>query len=196
MDLHVVEAGQRFGRITLDHYPSPLGFGLGESRFSDPRRRAPSGKFGVLYLGTTARVCFLEAVLRDRRDGAVGELPLSLDELERRLYADVEVAGALRVVDLRGDGSVRMGVPSDVARAARQTLARAWSVAFHEHPEAPDGILYPSRLNGEANLAVYGRAVPKLMVVRLRRLLGLPELPALLNDLRVALVAEDDPSAR
>lgn len=138
------------------------------------------------------RVCFLEAVLRDRRDGAVGDLPLSVRELDRRLYADVEVAGALRVVDLRGDGPVRMGVPSDVARAARQTLARAWSVAFHEHPEAPDGILYPSRLNGEANLAVYGHAVSRLRVIRLRRLLALPELPALLSDLRVALV-DDDP---
>ena len=172
-----------------------MGFGLGESRFSDPRRRAPSRRFGVLYLGTSPRVCLLEAVLRDRRDGVVGDLPLSVRELERRLFADVEAAAPLRVVDLRGDGPVRMGVPSDVAKAARQTLGRAWSVAFHEHPAAPDGILYPSRLNGEANLAVYGRGVPKLRTVRLRRLLALPELPALLHDLRVALVTDDGSTA-
>jgi hypothetical protein len=47
-----------------------------------------------------------------------------------------------RLVDLRGDGPVRMGVPSDVARGSAQLLARQWSVAFHAHPSTPDGIIY------------------------------------------------------
>ncbi len=81
-----------------------------------------------------------------------------------------------------------MGVPSDVIGASAQVLARAWSLAFHEHPAAPDGITYPSRLNEETSLAVYGRAVPKLEVVRTSRLLDVPELPAVLDMLNVALV--------
>ncbi len=192
LELQTIEAGRRFGRIYAEHHPDPLGFGLGPSRFSDPRRRVDASRFGVLYLGATLKVCFLEAVLRDRRDGVVGDLPLAERQLTSRLFTEVEVAAPLRVVDLRGDAPVRMGVPSDVARASRHTLGRAWSVAFHDHPAAPDGLLYPSRLNGEENLAVYGRAVGKLRAVRLRRLIAVSELAPLLAELRVALVGPDE----
>ena len=82
-----------------------------------------------------------------------------------------------------------MGVPSDVARASRQSLARAWSVAFYEHPEEPDGIIYPSRLNLETNLAIYDRAVPKLGLHREMPLINASGLADVLNELRVALVA-------
>jgi hypothetical protein len=57
-------------------FPDPLGFGKNASRFSDPRRRDATKRFGVLYLGETLKVCFLEAVLRDRRDGLIGDLPI------------------------------------------------------------------------------------------------------------------------
>jgi hypothetical protein len=84
-----------------------------------------------------------------------------------------------------------MGVPTDVAKSSRQTLARAWSVAFHEHPEKPDGIIYPSRLNGHASLAVFDRAVAKLRLVRKMTLIATPELASVLNDLKVSVVEPD-----
>ena len=93
----------------------------------------------------------------------------------------------LRLVDLRGDNAVRMGVPTDVVRAQRQNLARRWSVAFHEHPSEPDGIIYPSRLNGATNLAIYDRAIAKLQPKRVVTLLGAPGLAQVLEDFRVAL---------
>jgi hypothetical protein len=65
---------------------------------------------------------------------------------------------------------------------------RAWSVAFHDHPAAPDGITYSSRLNEETNLAIYDRAVSKLRVVRIHPLLAAPGFSRVLNSLRVALV--------
>ena len=154
----------RFGRIYPGRYPDPLGFGKTPSRFSDPRRRVAANRFGVLYLGETVKVCFLEAVLRDRRDGAIGDLPIEEAELHGRHYAEIEIALPLKLVDLRDDGAIVMGVPTDVGKAASQTLAR--SVAFHEHREKPDGIIYPSRLNGHTNLAVFDRAIIKLRVVR------------------------------
>ena len=189
LSIHAVPPGERFGRIYRDGFPDPLGFGKGPSRFSDPRRRVEANRFGVLYLGQTMKVCFLEAVLRDRRDGTAGSLPIQEDELDVRRFADVEVVAPLRLVDLREDQAVLMGVPSDVHRSSRHTLGRMWSVAFHEHPASPDGIVYPSRLNGHTNLAVYGRAVPKLRAVRVRELLAVPELVQVLDDLEVALVA-------
>ena len=44
------------------------------------------------------------------------------------------MSSSLNLVELRGDARIRMGIPSDVARSTRLTLARAWSVAFYEHP--------------------------------------------------------------
>jgi hypothetical protein len=186
--IHTVSAGQRFGRIYMDCYPDPLGFGKTPSRFSDPRRRIAVNRFGVLYLGQTVKVCFLEAVLRDQRDGLVGDLPIAEDEIHARRYAEIETIAPLRMVDLRDDGPVVMGVPTDVAKASRQSLARIWSVAFHDHPQKPDGIIYPSRLNGHINLAVYGHAIVRLKPVRVTTLMGAPGLAAVLNDLRVSIV--------
>lgn len=189
--LHHVPSGKRFGRIHLDRYPDPLRVGKTPSRFSDPRRRKAANRFGVLYLGETVKVCFLEAVLRDQRDGKIGDLPIAEAELLSRAYVEIAVAIPLRLVDLRHDGAVVMGVPTDVAKAQSQTLARLWSVAFHEHPEEPDGIIYPSRLNGHANLAVFDRAIKKLRLVRRTTLLAAPGLAAVLDELKVCIASPD-----
>lgn len=191
LEIHTVPPGRRFGRIYMDRYPNPLGFGKTPSRFSDPRRRIAANRFGVLYLGETVKVCFLEAVLRDQRDGVVGDLPIAEDEIHARRYAEIETIMPLQMVDLRDDHPVVMGVPTDVAKASKQTLARAWSVAFHDHPQKPDGIVYPSRLNGHIDLAVYGHAAGKLKPIRVTKLMGAPGLAAVLNELRVSIVEPD-----
>lgn len=87
------------------------------------------------------KVCFLEAILRDQRDGVVGTFPLGMTVLTERAMAEITPTRDLKLIDLRGDGPVRMGIPSDVAGGANQTLARAWSAAFYEHPAAIDGII-------------------------------------------------------
>ena len=92
LQIHDVPAGQRFGRISLGRYPDPLGYGKTPSRFSDPRRRVAANRFGVLYLGESVKVCFLEAVLRDQRDGAIGDLPMAEAELHHHCYAEIEIA--------------------------------------------------------------------------------------------------------
>ena len=194
LHIHQVPAGQRFGRIYLRRYPSPLGFGKTPSRFSDPRRRIAANRFGVLYLGETLKVCFLEAVLRDQRNGAIGDFPISEAELHNRVYAEIEISAPLNMVDLRDDGAIVMGVPTDVAKATRQKLARAWSLTFHEHPEHPDGIIYPSRLNGHTNLALYDHALDKIHSNKTVKLIDAGGLASVLNDLRISII-EPDPDA-
>ncbi|TAZ65504.1 RES domain-containing protein [Rhizobium ruizarguesonis] len=188
LDIETIPTGRRFGRIYVSAFPDPLGFGRTASRFSDPRRRDATKRFGVLYLGETLKVCFLEAVLRDRRDGLIGDLPLEEKEIYARRYAEVETIADLSLVDLRDDHAIRMGVPTDVAKSSRQSLARSWALAFHEHQALPDGIIYPSRLNGHTNIAVFERAVSKLAPSRVVPLIGAPGLAAVINDLRVSLV--------
>ena len=126
-------------------------------------------RFGVLYLGETLKVCFLEAVLRDRRDGHIGDLPIDGDEIYARRYAEIETIADLRFVDLRDDHAIRMGVPTDVAKSTRQSLARSWALAFYEHLSLPAGIIYPSRMNGHTNISVFGRAFSKLAPARVVR---------------------------
>ncbi|RVE78560.1 RES family NAD+ phosphorylase [Sinorhizobium meliloti] len=159
------------------------------------RRRAgsviPAGatrQGGVVYLGDTLKVCFLEAVLRDRRDGLVGDLPIDEKEIYARRYAEIETIADLRLVDLREDHAIRMGVPTDVAKSSPQSLGRAWPLAFHEHRSVPDGIIYPSRLNGHTNLVIFDRAISKLSAVRIVPLIGAPGLAIIINDLHVSLV--------
>jgi hypothetical protein len=185
LDSATVDAGARFGRIFFTRFKDPLGFGKSLSRFSDPRRRVPANRFGVLYLGSSLKVCFVESVMRDQGDGRIDDLLLDERDLAIRSYATIEVTAALLLVDLRGDGPLRMGIPSDVARGSKQSLARRWSLAIHEHPAQPDGIIYPSRLNGETNLAIYDRAILKLRAVARGELLKEVGLAAVLRDLKV-----------
>lgn len=188
LDIATIPAGEPYQRIYLSKHPDPLGFGKTPSRFSDPRRRIAANRFGVLYLGATLKVCFLEAILRDDRNGVVGDFPIDEHDLRSRRAATIAGSGSLRLVDLRGDGPVRMGIPSDVVSASSQTLARAWSLALHAHPAQVDGIIYPSRLNEQHNLAIFDRAISALTCSASVPLLRAPGIVAALDDLRVALV--------
>ncbi|MER9629578.1 RES family NAD+ phosphorylase [Mesorhizobium sp. M0296] len=143
LEIETIPPGRTFGRIYWSTYSDPLGYGKSASRFSDPRRRVAANRFGVLYLGDSLKVCFLEAVLRDRREGLFDDLPIEEVELTQRRYAEITTTAVLRLVDLRGDNAVRMGVPTDVVRAQRQNLARWWSVTFHEHRLSLTGSFTP-----------------------------------------------------
>lgn len=72
-------------------------------------------------------------------------------------------------------------------RGSKQSLARRWSLAIYTHPEQPDGLIYPSRLNGEMNLAIYDRAIPKVRSVRHGALLKEGSLAPVLRDLKIGL---------
>lgn len=163
---------------------NPLGWGPGLNRFSDPTGRA----FGVVYLGSSAKVAFVETLLRDAADGRGDDCVLELTEIEARSLASIRLKDPLRLVDLTGDGGLRMGVPSDVVGSSDQTLAQQWSAAFHAHPFQPDGVYFPSRLNEERCIALYDRAIGKLEAVATPRLVECDvELAAILDELDIAL---------
>ena len=187
LDLAMVDPGEIFGRIHRKAFADPVSYGKNATRFSDPRRRKPENRFGVLYLGATLKVCFLETILRDQRDGLVGDVEIEEQELTDRYYSELQVRDTLRLVDLDDDGAVRMGIPTDVLRGRSQTLARKWSLAIHAHPAAVDGILYPSRLNNQTNIALYDRAVGKIVPRATHGLDHAPGIGTVLTDFLVAL---------
>ncbi|MBB3659876.1 hypothetical protein FHX15_005144 [Rhizobium sp. BK650] len=123
LDLEVLPSGSRFGRIYASVFPDPLGFGKTPSRFSDPRRRDAAKQFGVLYLGDTLKVCFLEAVLRDRRDGLIGDLPIEENEIHARRFAEIETTEELGAIS-RASASSQRGTGS-LIRTSRASCTHA-----------------------------------------------------------------------
>lgn len=179
-----VPAGSTWRRLYESRHPNPLGYAPGLSRFSDPTGKA----FGLVYLGSSAKVVFVETILRDSADGRGDDCVIDLAEIEKRSMATIEPISDLRLINLTGDGPLKLGVPSDVVGARDQALAQHWSVAFHDHPDQPDGILYPSRLNEERCIALYDRGIGKLKVIASPRLIDCEiELAAILDDLQIAL---------
>jgi hypothetical protein len=136
----------------------------------------------VVYLGSSVKVTFHEVILRDRADARTGAVLIPYAEIQAYTCAEFAVAAELRLIDLTGDGPLKMGIPSDVCRARDQTLARQWSAAFHAHPEGIDGVYYPSRLNEERNIALYARALSKLSVEAMPRLVDLRDSLAAVID--------------
>jgi RES domain-containing protein len=190
IELASIRSGTKWFRLYPSRYPDPLGFGFSASRFSDPRLDLTEpDRFRVIYFGSSLKVCFLERVLRDRRNGRVGDVPIAYAELEQLTCAEVTTVRALTLVDLRGDCPVKMGVPTDAVRASSHRLGQQWSLAFWLHKEHPDGILYPSRLNEETNLAVYDTALPKVRVSIIRPFLEYrAEVAALIREFKLAIV--------
>lgn len=138
-----------------------------QSRFSDPKRR----NFAVVYGAQTFTGSFVETIIRDARDGIGSNTPVRFAEIRDRSAVLMEVRSPLTLVDLTGRNPVNMGVPSDALRWSRHHIGQRWSAFFHGHPDRPDGIIYPSRLDGSINVAVYNRAVMSLAPVEQRPLL-------------------------
>lgn len=175
-------------RVYSRQYVDPLGFGLNPSRFSDPRLLPDDQRYGVVYLGATLKVCVLEALVRDRGDGRLGDLVIARRELEESVCAEIVLPEDAVLVDLSGDGLVAMGIPTDAVRATDQTLGRAWALELRDHAARPDGLLYPSRLNGDLNLAIFDHALPRLHVHQVQPLMRRArELASVIDDLKLAI---------
>jgi RES domain-containing protein len=190
IELASIRTGAKWFRLYPSRYPDPLGFGFSPSRFSDPRVALPEkDRFRVIYFGSSLKVCFLERILRDLRNGRLGDVPIPYAELEQLMCAEIVTARPLNLADLRGDNLVKMGVPTDAVRASSHRLGQKWSLAFWLHKQRPHGILYPSRLNEEINMALYDVALPNIRVSTTRPFLHyMAEVAGLIREFKLAIV--------
>lgn len=69
--------------------PGPAWLWFGPSRFSDPETTlVPPERFGVVYFGSSIKVCFVEVILRDR---GVARLTIThIFESECRSRCDID----------------------------------------------------------------------------------------------------------
>jgi hypothetical protein len=87
-----VARGAAWRRLYQSRFPNPLGYGFSPSRFSDPATTlVPPERFGVVYFGSSIKVCFVEAILRDRGVARTHAFPIEWAELEAWSCAEVRV---------------------------------------------------------------------------------------------------------
>ena len=67
---------------------------------------------------------FLERVLRDRRNGRVGDVPIPYAKLDDLICAELTTVRPLNLVGLRGDYLVKKGVSTDAIRASSHRLGQ------------------------------------------------------------------------
>jgi hypothetical protein len=191
-ELHCTDLPNKpFYRAYRSKYPQPLGFKPSPSRFSDPRIGEPSyDPYGTLYIGESFEVCVLETIIRDSGIGLEGKaLPISEDDLSQWSIAELKASEPMRFLDLTGGGAVALQIPTDAIRAKDHSLGQAWSEAIHNHPDAPDGLIFSSRLNEQRNAAVFSRAIGPLAVIGTQRIIDMQdELAELLEKYKIALV--------
>ncbi len=166
------------------HLDTPLGTVPADSRFC-----SRAAAYSVLYASSEFATAFVETVIRDRFAGRPSR-ELAIREITARAWARLEsVPGPmLTLLDLREDGCMKIGAPTDVVNARNHAAGRALAVAIHaQHPDV-DGVVYRSRLTGSDAYAVFDRAVTKLRAQETGQLAQHPGLPAVLEDHDIRLV--------
>ena len=154
--LRPVRLERVFRVIHRSHRTTPLAAAPAPSRFSDPLER-----YAVLYASEAVRCAFWETLGRNRfARRRRRELPRS--DAEARLVVSIDSDGPLALIDLRGDGPVRIGVPSAVAHDGNHAAGRALSAAVHGNVPEADGFLFSSRFTGDSCVAVFDRTLGRL----------------------------------
>ena len=154
---------------------APTGTGHGKSRFS-----SPSDSFSVFYAAQDLPTALAERVIRDRFQGKQRRVLLE-DDIGELVVASMTAKTPLKLLDLRTSGASRLGVPTDAVRGRAQQAGQRFSQRLHDTTDF-DGIVYMSRITNAECVAVYDRAVARVLddhcpVVELPRLAGL--VPAL-----------------
>lgn len=138
--------------IPKKYAATPLGVGVGSSRFS-----SPSGIFKLAYVAFNLETAIAEAIVRDRFEGKASRV-LDISEIQESSVTEVSAKTDLNVLDVRKNGLLKLGVSTDAARGKAHAEGQQLSEILHEKFDL-DGILYLSRLTGEDCVAVYERAV-------------------------------------
>lgn len=154
--LRAVHLERAFRVIHRNHRTTPLAAVPAPSRFSDPQMR-----YAVLYAAESVRCAFWETLGRNRF-ARRRQRSLPRSEVEARLVVSIRSADALSLLDLRGDGPLRIGAPSAVAHDGNHAAGRALSAVVHAGVPQADGFLFTSRFTGDPCVAVFDRAIGRL----------------------------------
>lgn len=163
---------------------TPLGVSSGDSRFV-----SREDAYRVLYSAPEFTTAFIETVLRDRFVHR-SKRQLKLPEITERAWVSISTKPAteLNLLDLRNDGCVVLGVPTDSINARNHAAGRALGRAIHQDHEDVDDIVFPSRLTGADAFAIYDRGIAKLVANDAGHIQDHADLLGILESLDIALL--------
>ncbi len=131
----------------------PLFFG----RTATYRFDAPAGEFVVLYMAQNHEGAFIETLGDAARNSATRNT-LQSDDFARRCWAAILATRPLHLVDLTGEGLVRITADERLC-SGDYDVSRRWARAIYEHPQRPDGIYYRARHDpSQHSVALFDRA--------------------------------------
>ncbi len=140
----------------------PIFFGkTGGNRYDAPVDASGARPYGVLYVARDPHGAFIETF-----GHATGVRVIDRTALAHRGIAKVTASRPLRLVDLRGNGLARIGADEALCAGPDYGVSQAWSAAIHDHPKAPDGLIYRARHDpSRFSVALFDRVSP---VIRAR----------------------------
>lgn len=153
---------------------------MGSAR-PNPFRFCDGRSYAMPYAAPDFETAFMETVGRDRFVQA-GRRLIALDEVlvGRCVEYAPDPIEPLRLDDLRDEGCLRLGAPTDAAHARTHSAGRALSRALHGAHDYVEGFWYRSRLTGDECFATFDRAAVRLTVTTTQDLFEHPGLPAVL----------------
>lgn len=143
----------------------PLSFGKASSRFSPrvlPSR--PTQPFGLIYGTINLATGGFEGIIRDSLDLRPARI-LRQAAYRPRSAVNFSTApgNALTLLDMTGGNATRYGVPADVIRYSNHKSGQFFSEFIYAGFPDVDGLLYASRFTEALCVALYDRAIPKLV---------------------------------
>lgn len=164
-------------RLVQRQYLDPAYFG----RAMRYRFDAPSGAFGVCYLGTTLACCFLEVFHLQPAPGT-RQPTLARTDLNNYYVAVAHLLRPLRLARLADDALVSLGIDQRVTAGDDYRLSQRWAAAIHAHPSDVDGVIYATRHHNQFYaVALFDRAAQAIEFTRLG-MLGEPGDAALWSE--------------
>lgn len=146
----------------------PLFFGPGRAYPARGRWDSPERRFGTCYLADAAHphVAFAERFLRDPKRTLIPEA-----EIARAAISVVEVDEPIAVVPFHGASLKRLGASAAIAHGDHRE-SRLWAQAIHDHPAAPSGLRWRSRVDDDGfAVALFQRCRDRLRVITSETLL-------------------------
>jgi len=143
----------------------PLSFGDGPSRFS-PVHPITGAKptFGLIYGAADLASASYEAIVRARFDLNKSRILMPVDYRTRSAVNFSSSQGqTLNLLDMTRGQAIRAGVPTDVIRYSNHNAGQHYSEFVYKHMKNIDGFLYDSRFTEILCVAVYDRALSKLI---------------------------------
>ena len=115
---------------------------------------------------------------------------IALNKVAKRAWAMLASAPGtvLKLLDLRRNGCVLVGAPTDTVNARNHAAGRAFGKTIHADHADIDGLLYASRLTSADIYAVFDRGIGKLECRDSGVLLDHPKMPGVLTQYGIDIV--------